>query len=60
MDVSVDRSSTSCVKQLILTNDIEVLGNVEKSSLAETLREIETEKQLASEERQVFIEKFSM
>ena len=51
IDVSGDRCSNSNVKQLILTNDIEALSTIEKSSLAETLREIETERQLASEER---------
>ena len=38
-------------KQLLLNGSVEVLNSSDKSTLAETLREIEMERQRASEER---------
>ena len=45
---SVDNSGT--LKQMLLT-EVEPLSSIEKSTLAETLRGVEMERQLASEER---------
>ncbi len=50
-DTSIEPvNNTSNIRQLLLT-DVESLNSIEKSTLAETLREVEMERHLASEER---------
>ena len=48
----VEGQDSSSAKQLLLT-DLESLNTLEKTTLAETLRAVEIEKHLASEERYV-------
>ena len=52
VNVSADENTVRKeIKSMIMSDGLKVLSYQEKSMLAETLREIEIEKQLASEER---------